>query len=53
MSEPLDYRSPRTPDARPGRSLSTWLLLLVVWLVGIVIWGIYIALGIIIFFKIF
>jgi hypothetical protein len=44
MSDPLD--DPSSPPHR-RRSLSKWILLLIVWSVGIVVWVLYLALAVI------
>jgi hypothetical protein len=39
----LDYADPATRASRAGRSIGTWVTLLLVWAVGLVVWVVYLA----------
>jgi hypothetical protein len=50
MSNPLDDPSSQAPH--PRRSLSKWILLLIVWSIGIVMWVLYLILAAVILLRI-
>ena len=56
VDEPkLDYADtpPRAPGAGPGRSVRTWVILLLVWAVGLIVWMIYLAAILYVLYQVF
>ena len=47
----LNYADPAASTPRAGRSIGTWLILLLVWLIGLMVWVIYLAAILYILFK--
>jgi hypothetical protein len=39
----LNYGDPAASTPHAGRSIGTWLILLLVWLIGLVVWVIYLV----------
>jgi hypothetical protein len=50
---PLAYAPPGTHWPRPRRSLGRWLILLLVWGVGLLIWTVYLAIIVLLVFRLF
>ncbi|MEO6434686.1 MAG: hypothetical protein ABIP55_02850 [Tepidisphaeraceae bacterium] len=48
---PLQYADPAARSPGSGRTLSTWLLLVMVWIVGLVVWTIYLVAILYVLFK--
>ena len=55
MTEPISYASDNDTrrEARPTRTLGTWVRLLIVWTTGLVVWMFYVLIIAYIFGRIF